>query len=114
VAGFRVDAAPFLIETPPVDDKAIEYRFEFLAEMRKFLQWRRGDAILLAEANVAPEENLDYFGAQGQGIQMMFNFHVNQRLFYTLATGDTQPLDDRETPEAYARNRRIELRLTDR
>ncbi|MBI1766271.1 MAG: alpha-amylase family protein [Acidobacteria bacterium] len=92
VAGFRVDAAPFLIETPPIDDKAIEYRFEFLAEMRKFLQWRRGDAILLAEANVAPEENLDYFGAQGQGIQMMFNFHVNQRLFYTLATGDTPPL----------------------
>jgi chemotaxis protein MotB len=30
------------------------------------------------------------------------------------AFGDTQPLDDRETPEAYARNRRIELRLTDR
>jgi chemotaxis protein MotB len=27
------------------------------------------------------------------------------------AFGDTQPLDDRETPEAYARNRRIELRL---
>jgi chemotaxis protein MotB len=30
------------------------------------------------------------------------------------AFGDTQPLDDRDTPEAYARNRRIELRLTDR
>ncbi|MCC6717488.1 MAG: peptidoglycan -binding protein [Acetobacteraceae bacterium] len=28
--------------------------------------------------------------------------------------GDNQPLDDRDTPEAYARNRRIELRLTDR
>ncbi len=28
--------------------------------------------------------------------------------------GDNQPLDPRETPEAYARNRRIELRLTDR
>ena len=30
------------------------------------------------------------------------------------AFGDTQPLDDRDVPEAYARNRRIELRLTDR
>jgi chemotaxis protein MotB len=30
------------------------------------------------------------------------------------AFGDNQPLDDRDTPEAYARNRRIELRLTDR
>lgn len=28
--------------------------------------------------------------------------------------GDNQPLDASETPEAYARNRRIELRLTDR
>jgi chemotaxis protein MotB len=28
--------------------------------------------------------------------------------------GDTQPLDPANTPEAYARNRRIELRLTDR
>jgi chemotaxis protein MotB len=30
------------------------------------------------------------------------------------AFGDTQPLDDRDTPDAFARNRRIELRLTDR
>ena len=30
------------------------------------------------------------------------------------AFGDTQPLDPGDTPEAYARNRRIELRLTDR
>jgi chemotaxis protein MotB len=28
--------------------------------------------------------------------------------------GDTQPIDDGETPAAYARNRRIEVRLTDR
>ena len=30
------------------------------------------------------------------------------------AFGDNQPLDGAATPEAYARNRRIELRLTDR
>jgi len=32
------------------------------------------------------------------------------------ATGfaDYQPLDTADTPEAYAKNRRIELRLTDR
>jgi len=30
------------------------------------------------------------------------------------AFGDNQPLDPADTPEAYARNRRIELRLTDR
>jgi chemotaxis protein MotB len=30
------------------------------------------------------------------------------------AFGDTQPLDAADTPDAYAKNRRIELRLTDR
>jgi chemotaxis protein MotB len=30
------------------------------------------------------------------------------------AFGDNQPLDNSDTPEAYAKNRRIELRLTDR
>jgi chemotaxis protein MotB len=30
------------------------------------------------------------------------------------AFGENQPLDQADTPDAYARNRRIELRLTDR
>jgi maltose alpha-D-glucosyltransferase/alpha-amylase len=60
--------------------------------MRDFLQWRRRDAILLAEANVPPNESLEYFGAYGDRLQMMLNFPVNQRLFYALATGDIKPL----------------------
>ena len=28
--------------------------------------------------------------------------------------GEFQPIDDADTPEAYARNRRIELKLTER
>ena len=36
--------------------------YELLHEMRDFLQWRRRDAILLAEANVPPDESLEYFG----------------------------------------------------
>ena len=56
--------------------------------MRDFLQWRRRDAILLAEANVPPDESLKYFGEHGDRLQMMLNFPVNQRLFYALATAD--------------------------
>ena len=66
--------------------------FELLHEMRDFLQWRRRDAILLAEANVPPDESLEYFGELGDRLQMMLNFPVNQRLFYALATGDIKPL----------------------
>ena len=37
----------------------------FLTELRQHLQWRKGDAVLLAEANVEPDQLLDYFGDEG-------------------------------------------------
>ena len=33
-----------------------------LRSFREFLQWRKGDAIILAEANVLPETDMEYFG----------------------------------------------------
>jgi maltose alpha-D-glucosyltransferase / alpha-amylase len=91
VSGFRMDAVPFLIEKKGA---GIEHQqdFNLLKEMREFLQWRSGEAILLAEANVPPDESMSYFGDEGDRLQMMLNFPVNQRLFYALATADTQPL----------------------
>jgi maltose alpha-D-glucosyltransferase/alpha-amylase len=91
VSGFRMDAVPFLIERKGAGADP-EQDFDLLHEMRDFLQWRRGDAILLAEANVPPEDSTHYFGEQGDRLQMMLNFPVNQRLWYALATGDTGPL----------------------
>ncbi|CAN5324828.1 alpha-amylase family protein [soil metagenome] len=92
VAGFRVDAVPFILETQVPGETERKIRFEYLREMRRFLQWRKGDAVLLGEANVEPMESKNYFGDEGDGIHMMFNFYVNQYLFYTLATSDTEPL----------------------
>jgi maltose alpha-D-glucosyltransferase/alpha-amylase len=91
VSGFRMDAVPFLIERKGVDVEP-ERRFELLHDMRRFLQWRSGDAVLLAEANVPPDESIRYFGDEGDALQLMLNFPVNQRLFYALATGDVGPL----------------------
>ncbi len=92
VSGFRVDAVPFMIESFPPGKTKPKLKFEYLTEMRAFLQWRRGDAIMLGEANVLPKETAKYFGESGDGIHMMFNFYVNQHLFYALATGDVRPL----------------------
>jgi maltose alpha-D-glucosyltransferase/alpha-amylase len=91
VSGFRMDAVPFLIEKKGATPEHPQ-DFELLHEMRDFLQWRSGDAILLAEANVVPEESVQYFGNEGDHLQMMLNFPVNQRLWYALATSDTLPL----------------------
>jgi maltose alpha-D-glucosyltransferase/alpha-amylase len=47
---------------------------------------------MLAEANVPPDESLEYFGDDGDRLQMMLNFWVNQRMFYALASGDATEL----------------------
>ena len=66
--------------------------YDLLHEMRDFLQWRCRDAIMLAEANVPPDESLEYFGDAGDRLQMMLNFWVNQRMFYALASGTVTEL----------------------
>jgi maltose alpha-D-glucosyltransferase/alpha-amylase len=92
IEGFRVDAVPFILETQKPGKPDEKIRFEYLREMRRFLQWRKGNAILLGEANVLPQDSNKYFGDEGNGIHMMFNFYVNQYVFYALATADIAPL----------------------
>ncbi|HTI85161.1 MAG TPA: alpha-amylase family glycosyl hydrolase, partial [Alphaproteobacteria bacterium] len=92
VSGFRMDAVPFVISSKGPKVRKPEEQFDMLREFREFLQWRQGDAIILAEANVLPEDDLKYFGRAGDRMHMMFNFQVNQNLFYALATADTGPL----------------------
>ena len=80
VAGFRMDAVPFVLEKPPRGKGKPQIHFDYLRAFRELLQWRVGDAVLLGEANVLPQETQPYFGA-GHGLHMMFNFWVNQHLF---------------------------------
>jgi maltose alpha-D-glucosyltransferase/alpha-amylase len=91
VSGFRVDAVPFLLEKPQPEGGPPQLHFEYLRELRDLLQWRRGDAILLGEANVVPRDDAHYF-ANGDGLHMMFNFWVNQHLFASMATADARLL----------------------
>ena len=119
VSGFRVDAVPFIIENTPQADWQVrhaaqqaaeakraglpapkakprsrkpEMNFEYLRELHDFLQWRTGDGILLAEANVVPADSVKYFGPEGDRMHMILNFQANQNMFYALATGDCRPL----------------------
>jgi maltose alpha-D-glucosyltransferase/alpha-amylase len=92
VSGFRMDAVPFVIAEKGADIKKPREQFDMLRTFREFLQWRKGDSIILAEANVVPRENREYFGGDGDRMQMMFNFHVNQALFYAMASADSRPL----------------------
>jgi maltose alpha-D-glucosyltransferase/alpha-amylase len=92
VSGFRMDAVPFVISTKGAKVKKPVEQYDMLRSLREFLQWRQGDAIILAEANVLPETDMEYFGKAGDRMHMMFNFQVNQHLFYALASADSRPL----------------------
>lgn len=92
VSGFRMDAAPFVIAEKGPDVSQPKEQYEMLRAFREFLSWREGNAIVLAEANVLPNTDMEYFGKFGERLQMMFNFQVNQNLFYAMATADTRPL----------------------
>src|SRR3954451_16691700 len=92
VAGFRMDAVPFIIAPKGPDVRQPVEQYDMLRRFREFLQWRQGDSIILAEANVLPDTDMEYFGDDGDRMHMMFNFQVNQNLFYALAAADTGPL----------------------
>jgi maltose alpha-D-glucosyltransferase/alpha-amylase len=92
VSGFRMDAVPFVISAKGPHVRRPVENYDMLRMFREFLTWREGDAIILAEANVIPHVDMNYFGTSGERLQMMFNFEVNQHLFYSLASADSRPL----------------------
>ncbi|MDX6234717.1 MAG: maltose alpha-D-glucosyltransferase / alpha-amylase, partial [Nocardioidaceae bacterium] len=91
VSGFRVDAAPFVVELTRPGEPEPRKDLSWLSDLHDRLSWRRGDAVFLAEANVERDELIDYFG-DGQRLVMMFNFLLNQRTFLALARGEAAPI----------------------
>jgi maltose alpha-D-glucosyltransferase/alpha-amylase len=92
VSGFRMDAVPFVIASKGAAVSRPVEQYDMLRTLREFLQWREGDAIILAEANVLPTTDMEYFGRAGDRMHMMFNFAANQNLFFALAAADARPL----------------------
>jgi maltose alpha-D-glucosyltransferase/alpha-amylase len=88
--GFRLDAVPFTIDDPRESSDKPAFNFNILHRLALFVKAKKPDAVLLGEANVEPNENKKYFGKNGNGLDMMFNFYANQYLFYGLATGDAK------------------------
>jgi len=92
VDGFRMDAVPFVIAQKSAEVKRPIEQYDMLRSFTEFLGWRKNGAIILGEANVTPNHDMQYFGTEGERLQMVFNFDVNQHLFYALASEDCRPL----------------------
>ncbi len=93
LSGFRVDAVPFLIEQAGPAGPAVADPHDYLRDIRAFLSRRRGDAVLLAEANEPPDKLPLFFGDEhGDQMHLLFDFIGNQALYLSLVRGDARPL----------------------
>jgi trehalose synthase len=93
LAGFRVDAVPFLLETVGEDDGALPDPHAFLRDLRALVGRRSGSGILLGEVNLPHEGQLEFFGgADGDELTMQFDFIGMQAMYLSLARGDAGPL----------------------
>ena len=95
VAGFRMDAAPFIIEQTQPGRPDSPKDFDQLTRYRERISWRRGDAVVLAEANVENAELVKYFGDDGgtnNRLPMLFDFVLSVNCLLALARGAAGPI----------------------
>ena len=94
LAGCRVDAVPFLLEPAGLPEGAIADPHELLRDLRAYLGRRRGDAVLLGEVNLPPDQQQEFFGTGGRReLDLVFNFSAMQAMYLALARQDATPLE---------------------
>ena len=93
LSGFRVDAVPFLIEPPGTDSQTRQDPHKLLRDLRRYIGRRAGDAVLMGEVNLPPAQQRDFFGDEdGDELQVVLSFTVNQAMYLALAREDATPL----------------------
>jgi maltose alpha-D-glucosyltransferase / alpha-amylase len=92
LSGFRIDAVPFLIEQEGLEHEEVADPHDYLRDIRDFASRRRGDVMLLAEANEPIDLLPNYFGEHGEQMHVAFNFVVNQAMYLALTRGEATPV----------------------
>ncbi len=100
VDGLRLDAVPYLCEREGTNNENLPETHAVLRRIRKEVDARYPDRILLAEANQWPEDASPYFG-DGDECHMAFHFPLMPRIYMALAQEDRHPITDimRQTPD---------------
>ncbi|HLN14502.1 MAG TPA: maltose alpha-D-glucosyltransferase, partial [bacterium] len=93
VDGLRLDAVPYLYERDGTTSENLPETHAFLRELRRYIDERYADRMLLAEANQWPEDASAYFGA-GDECHMAYHFPLMPRLFMAIRMEDRFPLID--------------------
>lgn len=100
VDGFRLDAVPYLFEREGTNCENLPETHEFLKKLRKHVDEYYPGTLLLAEANMWPEDSASYFG-DGDECHMNYHFPVMPRMFMALQMEDRYPITDifEQTPD---------------
>ncbi|QZZ22978.1 maltose alpha-D-glucosyltransferase [Leptothermofonsia sichuanensis E412] len=99
VDGLRMDAVPYLYEREGTNCENLPETHAFLKQMRRYVDDRYPNRMLLAEANQWPEDAAAYYG-DGDECHMNFHFPLMPRLFMALRMEDNFPIVDilQQTP----------------
>ncbi|HSH45614.1 MAG TPA: maltose alpha-D-glucosyltransferase, partial [Longimicrobiales bacterium] len=100
VDGMRLDAIPYLYEREGTNCENLPESHAFLKKLRKHIDERYANRMLLAEANQWPEDAVEYLG-DGDECHMNFHFPIMPRLFMSVQMEDRFPILDilEQTPE---------------
>jgi maltose alpha-D-glucosyltransferase/alpha-amylase len=100
IDGLRLDAIPYLVEREGTSNENLEETHDTLRKIRAELDRSYPDRLLLAEANMWPEDTMQYFGANADECQMAFHFPLMPRMYMAIAQEDRFPITDimRQTP----------------
>ncbi|MGK7393490.1 MAG: maltose alpha-D-glucosyltransferase [Candidatus Cyclobacteriaceae bacterium M3_2C_046] len=100
VDGFRLDAVPYLFERENTNCENLPETHVFLKKLRAHVDSKYQGRLLLAEANMWPEEAAAYFG-EGDECHMNYHFPIMPRMFMSLKMEDRYPIIDifDQTPE---------------
>jgi len=100
IDGFRLDAVPYLFEREGTNCENLPETHEFLKKLRKHVDENYTGKMLLAEANMWPEDSAAYFG-EGDECHMNYHFPIMPRMFMALQMEDRYPITDifDQTPE---------------
>lgn len=93
VDGFRLDAVPYLYEREGTNGENLPETHSFLKRLRSYVDEHYPGTLLLAEANMWPEDAASYFG-EGDECHMNYHFPVMPRMYMALQTEDRYPITD--------------------
>jgi maltose alpha-D-glucosyltransferase/alpha-amylase len=100
VDGFRLDAIPYLVEREGTSNENLPETHAVLKQIRALVDESYPNKVLLAEANMWPEDVRPYLG-EGDECHMAFHFPLMPRMYMAIAQEDRHPVVEimQQTPE---------------